>query len=163
MKLTTTKTFDASPEQLWPLLFNSKMNDRHPCYFLCGLPKPLECRLQNDQGGVGATRECVSDKGIIKQNILEWEPDKKLKFELRETNIYFGPCVDSIVETFEIKQINHQQSSITRSTEFIVKSALKPFISIPMFIGLKSIHRYVFNNWHELAKQKKEQTILNSI
>jgi len=27
MKLTTTKTFNASAEQLWPLLFNSKMDD----------------------------------------------------------------------------------------------------------------------------------------
>jgi hypothetical protein len=117
------------------------------------LPKPVECRLQDAQGGVGHTRECVSDKGVIKQTILEWEPNKKLSFELRETDIYFGPCVESIVETFEIKAINAQQAYITRHTEFRIKSLMKPFISIPMCIGLKSIHRYVFRNWERLSRK----------
>jgi len=152
MKLITTKTFNASAERLWPLLFSSKMDNNKPCYFLCGLPKPIECRLQDHEGGVGHIRECVSDKGIIKQTILEWEPNKKLKFELHETDIYFGPCVDSIVETFEIVPIGKDRAKISRQTEFEVKSALRPFISIPMFIGLKSIHHYVFKNWTRLSE-----------
>jgi hypothetical protein len=152
MKLTTTKKFNASADRLWPLLFNSKMDDGQPCSLLCGLPKPVECRLADETGGVGHTRECISDKGTIQQTILEWEPNKKLKFELRETDIYFGPCVNSIVETFEIKAINEQEAYITRQTEFSVKPLLRPCLSIPLWIGLKSIHRYVFKNWARLSK-----------
>ncbi len=152
MQLSTTNTFNATPEQLWTLLFNSKMDDKHPCYFLFGLPKPIECRLQDaNKEGVGNTRECVSDKGVIKQNILEWEPNKKLKFELLETDIYFGPCVESIVETFEIKRITTNTSSITRHTEFKLKSYRQYFLTIPMYIGLKNIHRYVFKNWKRIS------------
>jgi hypothetical protein len=152
MKLTTTKIFTASPEALWPLLFGSKMDDKQPCYFLFGLPKPVECRLKNNMGGVGQTRECVSDKGTIQQIILEWEPNKKLKFKLLETDIYFGPCIESIVETFEIKPVNVHQTAISRETEFKIIPGANFFISIPMLIGLKSIHRYVFNNWSRIVK-----------
>jgi|GEM_PF-1308624 len=151
MKLSTARKFNASAAQLWPLLFQSKMDDRQPCYLLCGLPKPLECRLADHHGGVGSTRECVSDKGIIKQQILVWEPNRKLQFEMQETNIYFGPCVDSITETFEIKPINETQAYISRHTEFKVKAPLKPLLSIPMYIGLKSIHHYVFRNWARIC------------
>ena len=150
MHIKTSRRFNVTPEKLWPLLFNSKMDDKQPCYFLCGLPKPIECRLP-DTGGVGATRECVSDKGIIVQNILEWVPNSKLKFELKQTDIYFGPCVKSIVETFEIQKIDEGHSTITRNTDFVIKSPFRLFISVPMAIGLKSIHRYVFKNWRRLA------------
>lgn len=158
MKLRTTYYYNAKPEQLWPLLFGSKMDAKQPCNFLFGLPKPIECRLQDAEGGVGKTRECVSDKGIIKQHILIWEPNVMLKFELRETNIYFGPCVKSIVETFEIKPLSASESAIVRETEFVVISKLKYFISVPMYIGLKSIHRYVFKNWDRILRENKNES-----
>jgi hypothetical protein len=154
VKIKTTYKFTARAVELWPLLFNSKMDTKQPCYFLFGLPKPIECRLEDKDGGVGKTRECVSDKGVIKQNILEWEPNKKLSFELRETNIYFGPCVESIIESFELYQVNDSITKITRITKFGI-SKHKIFITIPMAIGLKSIHRYVFKNWDRIAAAKK--------
>jgi hypothetical protein len=155
MKLKTTHHYHAKPEELWPLLFGSKMDTKHPCNFLFGLPKPLECRLQDGEGGVGKMRECVSDKGIIKQTILEWEPNKKLSFELKETDIYFGPCVTRIIETFTINPITESTTSITRETKFVVISKMRLFISIPMFIGLKSIHFYVFKNWNRIIEASK--------
>ena len=150
MQVQTIKKFKASPDKLWPLLFNSKMDDRQPCYFLCGLPKPIECRLA-DEGGVGGTRECVSDKGTIVQEILEWEPNSKLSFQLNQTDIYFGPCVKSIVETFEITKISEHESQISRRTNFRIRSPFGFFLSIPMVIGLKAIHNYVFRNWKRLT------------
>ena len=152
MKLTTTKKFNATPERLWPLLFDSRMDQKQPCYLLCGLPKPVECRLQNGEGGVGSTRECVSDKGTIQQTILEWQPYEKLTFDLRETDIYFGPCVDSIVESFEIRALGMGQSTITRVTTFRIKPYMGPLLFIPMLVGLKSIHHYVFRNWDLLSR-----------
>ena len=151
MRLRTTQKFKATPGQLWPLLFSSKMDNKRPCYFLCGLPKPLECRLK-EEGGPGKIRECVSDKGIISQEILEWQPNEKLSFELRETDIYFGPCVDSIVESFEIKPLDRQTTAITRTTVFQLRSSVKYFLAVPMYVGLKAIHRYVFKNWRRLSK-----------
>ncbi|MBO9593093.1 MAG: SRPBCC family protein [Niabella sp.] len=150
MQLQTTWKFNATPAQLWPLLFQSKMDERKPCYFLFGLPKPVECRLTDGIGGVGATRECVSDKGLIRQTILEWMPEKKLRFEMRETSIYFGPCVDAIVETFVLTPAGTTETTITRTTEFTLKPGARLWVSIPMWVGLKSIHRYVFRNWKNI-------------
>lgn len=153
MKLSTSQQFAASPEVLWPLLFNSKMDNRQPCYFLCGLPKPVECRLPQGQGGVGQIRECVSDKGVIVQEILAWEPANRLQFRLRETDIYFGPCVESIVENFQIRAVEEGQAVITRTTEFRLKKGWNGLAALPMWTGLKAIHRYVFKNWKRLAAE----------
>lgn len=128
------------------------MDDRQPCYFLCGLPKPVECRLKHGEGGVGATRECVSDKGIITQEILEWQPNKRLRFQLKETNLYFGPCVQSIVEDFEIRATAEGGATITRTTDFTMRPGLTFIAALPMSLGLKAIHRYVFKNWKRLAE-----------
>ena len=151
MKVITSRYFSASSQQLWPLLFHSKMDEKQPCFFLCGLPKPLECRLVDDEGKVGATRECISDKGVIRQRIQEWEPNRKLKFELKETSLYFGPLVKSIVETFEIQKMEEGGSNLHRTTEFVVRKGFQPVLTLPMMIGLKAIHRYVFRNWRRLA------------
>jgi hypothetical protein len=151
MVVQTTYSFNATVDKLWPLLFNSKMDDNQPCILLCGLPKPVECRLPDNQGGVGSKRECVSDRGTIQQRITEWEPGQKLSFELERTDLYFGPCVKSIEEQFELRNDKQGGCKITRTTTFKAKGLLAPFISLPMFIGLKAIHRYVFGNWRRLA------------
>lgn len=151
MTVRTSSTFLASPSDMWPLLYRSKMDGDQPCYFLCGLPKPLECRLPGETGGVGGTRECVSDKGVIRQRITEWEPAKKLSFELVQTDIYFGPCVESIVENFELAPAHGGGTVITRTTHFRFRKSYGVFAAIPMCIGLKAIHRYVFRNWRRLS------------
>lgn len=151
MVIQTTYTYKVNSTKLWPLLFNSKMDDKQPCYLLCGLPKPVECRLPDRQGGVGSTRECVSDKGTITQRITEWEPGHKLSFKLEKTDLYFGPCVESIIEQFELSDNSHGGCQITRTTSFKAKGTFAPFVSIPMLIGLKAIHRYVFRNWRRLS------------
>ena len=151
MVVKTPYFYKVSAAALWPLLFNSKMDDRQPCYLLCGLPKPLECRLPDNQGGVGSTRECVSDKGTIQQRITEWIPGHKLSFELVKTDLYFGPCVESIKEQFEITDNNQGGCRIIRTTTFNAKGPLAFLVSIPMYIGLKAIHRYVFRNWKRLS------------
>lgn len=108
--------------------------------------------MKSGQGGVGATRECVSDKGITAQEILEWQPNRRLTFALRETDIYFGPCVKSIVEDFEIKPVDESTTAVTRTTEYKLVNGLQCLAAVPMFIGLKAIHRYVFKNWKRLSQ-----------
>jgi hypothetical protein len=151
MVVQTTYNYKVGSARLWPLLFSSKMDNKQPCYLLCGLPKPLECRLPDNQGGVGSTRECVSDKGTIQQNITVWEPGRKLSFELVKTDLYFGACVESIVEQFQLIDNKQGGCKIIRTTTFKTKGVFARIVSVPMFIGLKAIHRYVFSNWQRLA------------
>lgn len=127
------------------------MDEKQPCSFLFGLPKPIECRLPSGDGGVGQTRECVSDKGVLVQEILVWEPNKRLQFRLKETDVYFGPCVESIVENFDITVLNDHRTFIKRTTEFRLVKGWNKAAALPMWIGLKAIHRYVFKNWKRLS------------
>lgn len=152
MVVQTTYHYKASAQMLWPLLFNSKMDSKQPCYLLCGLPKPVECRIKDGLQDVGGIRECVSDKGTIQQRITEWDVESKLSFELVQTDLYFKPCIRSIKEQFELKETEPGYCRITRTTTFITKGSLSSIVSIPMFIGLKAIHRYVFKNWERLVR-----------
>ncbi|GAB3013956.1 hypothetical protein GCM10027051_16560 [Niabella terrae] len=158
MQLSTRYIYQANPEQLWPLLFGSQMDERHPCRMLCGLPKPVECRLEDGQGGVGRHRECISDKGIIKQEILQWEPARLLEFKMVDTNIYFKPCVTEIIERFELQAKGDGQTVFTRRTRFRLRFPASLFAVLPMYIGLKSIHYYVCRNWESLLKRQETIT-----
>ncbi|GAA4345374.1 SRPBCC family protein [Flaviaesturariibacter amylovorans] len=155
MTISTTQTYPAPAAALWPLLFGSRMDRRHPCRLLCGLPKPVECRLAEAEGGVGKTRECVSDKGVIRQEITAWVPNELLAFELKETNLYFGPCVNSIRERFELKALPGGGTSITRTTDFRIRRPFRLLLALPMAIGLKNIHWYVFRNWKQLSEEAR--------
>jgi hypothetical protein len=55
------------------------------------------------------------------------------------------------VEQFELTDNNHGGCQITRTTTFETKGVFSRIISVPMFIGLKAIHRYVFSNWQRLS------------
>jgi hypothetical protein len=73
---------------------------------------------------------------------------------MADTDIYFGPCVESIVESFELIKTSSNRTSITRTTDFKLKSN-QFLLSIPMYIGLKNIHWYVFKNWNRIIKEIK--------
>jgi hypothetical protein len=80
------------PEIVWPLLCNSKMTESAPLLFKFCIPKPVECRLKTGVGAVGSERQCVSNLGIINQRITCWEENRRLAFEMKDTDLYFGMC-----------------------------------------------------------------------
>jgi hypothetical protein len=48
------------------------MDTRIPCVFRLGIPKPVQCRLPDGVGGVGARRECVSNRGVHRYVFENW-------------------------------------------------------------------------------------------
>ena len=98
MLMQTKWHFRTSPDLIWPLLCKSKMDEAQSCLFRLGVPKPVECRLASDQGGVGATRECVSNQGVVQQEIMVWEVERQLSFKLKQTDIFFRKFISGIVE-----------------------------------------------------------------
>ena len=108
MQVVTKAIISKPPDKLWPLLCSSRMDPEIPCLFRFGIPKPVECRLPDGVGGVGHQRQCVSDRGIINQRIIQWDEPNTLRFEMEDTNLYFRPCIDSIIEEFQLKAISHE-------------------------------------------------------
>ena len=147
MQVVTKAIISKPPDKLWPLLCSSRMDPEIPCLFRFGIPKPVECRLPDGVGGVGHQRQCVSDRGIINQRIIQWDEPNTLRFEMEDTNLYFRPCIDSIIEEFQLKAISSTQTEIKRTTTLTAQGAGAQVKGIIMCIGMKFIHRYVFRNW----------------
>ena len=59
-----------------------------------------------------------------------------LAFRLKETDLYFGPCVESIEEHFELQPLAGGGTAITRRTRFRIRAFARPFLTLPMLIGL---------------------------
>lgn len=152
MKVRTSHTFDASPQPIWPLLCDSEMELSPPLFFLLGIPRPRLCRLPSGVGGVGEVRECVSDRGSIKQRILEWEEPRRLCFEMVDTDISFRRFVRGVVDSFDLEGISTDRTRVTRTTEIVFVGRFQAVKAIAVSLGLKIVHRYVFKNWDLLVR-----------
>ena len=132
-----------APAELWPALCDSSMEltPRCPVFYL-GAPRPTECRLPDGAGEVGAARQCVSDQGVVRQRITAWEPPARLAFRMAETDLCFARIVERLDDVFEL--VPHGSGTrITRTTTVSVRS----LFALPVWVGLKSVHRFVFRNW----------------
>ena len=135
---------NATSEQLWPLLTNSRMDV--PGWFCLGLPRPVSCELSQATGGVGSERRCISDRGTVIQTITKWQPPARLQFRMISTDHGWGPCVESIEEDFRLEQTSHG-TRITRTTNITATGKFARIKEIGFYLGLKRVHRYVFDNW----------------
>jgi hypothetical protein len=123
------------------------------CLFGLGVPQPKQCRLPEGHGGVGSTRQCVSDRGVIEQTILVWDEPYHLAFSMDRSDLYFRSCVPSIVDDFELVQTPQGGTRATRTTSVTVVGWFRWAKRAALRVGLKKVHRFVFGNWERLAME----------
>ena len=146
MRIRTSIIISKSPSAVWPLLCSSKMDPRIPCFFRLGIPKPMESRLPDGVGGIGARRQCVSQRGVIHQRITHWQENEVLRFQMEDTTLYFRPCVSAIIEEFVLEPVG-PDTRLTRTTDIRVSGIASHAKAFIMCAGMKCVHRYVFKNW----------------
>jgi hypothetical protein len=129
------------------------MELRPPLLFLLGIPRPMLCRLRSGAGGVGERRECVSDKGTIQQRIIEWAEERRLCFEMIDTDISFRRYVRGVVDTFDLEALPTGRTRVTRTTEIVFAGRCQAVKAVAVSLGLKIVHRYVFKNWDLLVRK----------
>jgi hypothetical protein len=122
--------------------------------FRLGLPKPVECRLPDGSGGVGARRECVSVEGVVQQEITQWHPPRLLAFRMLETNLIQRHVCSAIIEQFDLEDTGGGMTRITRTTEVTMQPGVRRCAAIFVRIGLMNIHRYVFKNWASVSESR---------
>ena len=154
MIVRTSRLFLCPASAVWPLLCNSQMEDSTTPLFGLGVPRPVRCRLPDGQGGVGSGRECVSDRGVVRQRILIWDPEKRLSFRMEDTDIWFRSFVREIVDTFDLAELNGSHVRITRTTEVTMKGRFRPVKACLLFVGLKHVHRFVFESWRRSTERR---------
>src|SRR5262245_41981484 len=149
MLVQTTTLIDRPVDDVWPVLCDSRiqLTPRCPVFYL-GAPRPVECRLPTGSGGVGSTRQCVSEQGTIQQRITEWVPPSRLAFRMEGTELAFARCVSNLSDTFELEPVDGRRATILRRTTNVeVSGRLRWAKGVAVYVGLKAVHRFVFRDW----------------
>jgi hypothetical protein len=154
----TRQKFPGPASTVWSLICNSRMDGTSTLLFRLGVPQPVECRVPDSRGGVGSERECVSDQGVVHQRILEWVPEKRLRFRMERTDLRFQRYVSEIVDTFDFDKMP-SEVRVTRTTEVGTKGRFQFLKKFLLYLSLKQVHRYVFRNWHRLAEREISSSV----
>ena len=152
MRVSTRWRIPRPPSVVWPLLCNARMEPVMSCAFGLGVPRPEECSLPSGPGGVGAVRQCRSNRGIIQQRILEWDAPRRLKFEMEKTDLFFRDCIPRMTETFDLVEEPRGRTALIRTTQAEISGLCPRSKGLLLWLALKRIHWFVFRNWERLAR-----------
>jgi hypothetical protein len=147
------------PTVLWPLLCDSRLELQPRCpVFYLGTPRPTTCRLPEGPGEVGAARQCVSEQGVVRQRITIWEPPTRLAFHMESTSLGFHRFVDTLADVFELEDTG-AGTRIIRTTTVTVSGHGRAALYAALWVGLKSVHRFVFRNWQRVIPRREESAV----
>jgi hypothetical protein len=160
VKIQSSWIFDCSPEDIFPHFFFARMDESYPIAFRLGIPKPLSCKVLEGVPQVGNTRQCTTDKGYIRQEIVELIQDRKLVYEMRETNVWCRNWVSFLQDTFVLEPIDENRTRVSRATEFNGVASIPVLSTLALWFSLKQAHRYAAKNWRRLSTNLKEQRLV---
>ncbi|OJF12078.1 hypothetical protein [Couchioplanes caeruleus] len=92
---------------------------------------------------------------MVWQRITTWEPPTRLAFEMESTDLGFHRFVDTLADVFEL-EAGDAGTRITRTTTVTVGGHAAAVLYPALWVGLKSVHRFVFRNWERMASRPQE-------
>jgi hypothetical protein len=152
MLVRTRQRFPTRPDRVWPLLLDARMDGTGSPLFRLGVPEPVLCRLPDPRGGVGAERECVSDRGVVHQRIVRWEPGRRLEFRMEASEVASMRSIQGMADRFDLVA-DGSGTLVTRTTQVELQGPWACPRNLLVLLGLKGVHRYVFRNWLRLSEQ----------
>jgi hypothetical protein len=155
MKIESSWIFDCLPEDIYPNFFCAEMDDTYPLAFRLGIPKPMSCKVLEGEPKIGHTRQCTTDKGYIRQNIVELEENRKLVYEMKESNVWCKNWVSFLQDSFILIPVKDNQTKVVRITVFHGVKNIPLFSTIALWFSLHQAHRYASKNWRRLGMQAK--------
>lgn len=159
MKIQSSWMFDCSPEDIFPHFFSAQMDDSYPVAFRLGIPKPLSCKVLEGEVKVGNTRQCTTDRGYIRQEIVELIQDRKLVYEMRDTNVWCRKWVSFLQDTFLLEPVDEGTTRVSRSTEFNGVASIPVLSTLALWFSLRQAHRYAAMNWRRLSSNSMDQRL----
>lgn len=142
---------EAPPPEVWRHLCDARLPLTAPCCFTIGVPRPETCRLVGDASGVGAQRQCQTDRGTIDQTITEWEPPKRLSFVATANTLGLERHIRDMRDTFTIQE-TRQGSRLTRTTRLATDGIFAVPKAWVFGVSVRFLHRYVLRNFKALAE-----------
>ncbi len=163
MRIMSSWEFNCLPEDIYPNFFCATMDDSYPFAFHLGIPKPLSCTVLEGEPKIGNTRQCTTDRGYIRQRIVELEENRKLVYRMQESDVWCKNWVSIFQDHFLLQPLGNDHTKVIRITEFHGVKHLPLVSSFALWFSLKQAHKYAAKNWLRLAKELKHQrTIGNS-
>lgn len=153
MKIESSWEFDCLPEDIFPHFFHATMDDSTPLAFRLGIPKPLSCKVLEREPQVGGTRQCTTDRGYIRQTIIELEEQRKLVYQMKESNVWCQGWVSFLQDSFILEAIAGDKTSVRRITEFRGVNNIPLLSTLALWFSLKQAHKYASRNWRRLSTE----------
>lgn len=155
MNIESSWIFECNPEDIYPNFFHATMDDSYPIAFRLGIPKPMSCKVLEGEPKIGHTRQCSTDKGYIRQNIVELEENRKLVYQMKESSVWCKNWVSFLQDTFILEPIESGKTKVIRITEFRGVRHIPIISTLALWFSLRQAHRYASKNWRRLAMAEK--------
>ncbi len=160
MQIHSHWIFNSAPHHIWPHFLHAKMDNSKPLLFRFGIPKPVSCKVLEGYGATGNTRQCTTDRGTIDQRILDYVPDRKLRYRMVGSTVWCKDWIGNLEDEFTLVPMGPNVTRVERRSEFVAKGWLAPVKQLALWIALKQAHRYASKNWRRLSSetQSTDQT-----
>jgi len=157
MVISSSWLFECRPEDIYPHFFFATMDETRPIAFRLGIPKPISCKVLEGEAKVGNTRQCTTDMGYIRQEIVELIDNEKLVYEMRETNVWCRRWVEFLQDTFLLEAVESDRTRVRRITEFRGAKSIPVLSTLALWFSLRQAHKYAAKNWRRMSSELKDQ------
>ncbi|NTF30545.1 hypothetical protein G6L88_00445 [Rhizobium skierniewicense] len=129
------------------------MDSSKPFLFRLGIPKPVSCKVLEGHGALGNTRQCTTDRGTIDQRILDYVPNRKLRYRMIDSTVWCKDWIGTLEDDFTLVPIGPNRTRVERRSDFTARGLLALVRQLALWIALKQAHRYASKNWRRLSSE----------
>ncbi len=90
---------------------------------------------------------CPRNRGKPREVVKKWVQKDNVSLIAERFYNVSPSCVTSIEESFDLAEHGTRHTKITRTTTFQVQGRFRFLKSLLIWLGLKTVHRYVFQNF----------------
>ena len=142
----TVRTFPVGATDVWDALLSfQQIKAEKPWLLKLGLPVPQYCTI--DGSGVGATRICHFDRGVIEERVSVWQPPRRLVMEITNVTLPGRDWLKFIDASYELSGTEAGHTRVRRTTR--IASVLRP--------------RLYWRPLEELATQAEHQYLFHAV
>lgn len=155
VRVTTSVEIAAPARVVWARLCDADMPATAPCEFRLGRlgpPRPVRCELPAGHGGVGATRRCVTTRGVVAQRVTEWVEEERLAFELVAEDAGLGAHVAAMRDAFLLAPTAAGGTRLTRCTELVPHGPCRRLRGMVLAVAIRRVHRFTMRGFRLAAE-----------
>jgi hypothetical protein len=157
VRVSSSVEINAPPEAVWAVLCDARMPLTAPCEFQWGRlspPTPVRCELPDSQGGVGARRRCITDRGVVEQEIVEWSVGRRLAFDLVSENTGLSRHVRRMRDVFHLQPTAASAGTtlLTRETDLDATGPCPRLRGLALALAVRRVHRFTLRGFKSIAE-----------